>query len=363
MPFGTGADTMRNLPVTPFTPDPARFDQLTAKNHTVPVSFTAPGSGKYHVTDLPKSGILVWLTLSFNGTLVYADGTGSITTAWNWPYGLVRQVDFAANLQNGLISASGIDLHVHRFLTNPSYVESTDTFPGTVGGGDSLTDSAGAFINLTWQIPVVMDRTTLIGAIYAQSNQNALTLRVSQEDLDAIVVRTGNATASLTGTFKVAVTSYEIPQDEHGIITPDLSRLHGMNAFETAISNTGDTAVPLIQENGQLARLLIQVRNSATAVLDPKPSASAGWSRLRLMYGANQNPLDFDLSQLVARNNEQYGGRLPYGYVALDFVRENAVRDGVIMPSLTDLRALVTVDSGVSLSSAKVRIVQETLFS
>ncbi len=366
MPIGTGADLMRNLPALPFTPDPARFDQLTAKNHHNPISFTAPGDNKFQLEDLPKSGILTWLTVTFSGTVVYADGTGSITTGWAWPYGLVKQLDFTANLQNGLVSASGIDLHVHRFMTNPSYIDGTDTYPGSVGGGNSLTDSAGTHVHLTWQVPVVMDRTTLVGAIYAQSNQNALTVRILQEDLDNLLIRTGDATASLTGTFAIHVDSYEIPQDENGIIIPDLSRLHGIQAFEYSLTSTGDSQHYLVQENGQLARLLVQVRDNSsaasTSLVDPKPAAAADWTGLRLEYGSNQRPLEYDVPVLVSRNNEQYGAPLPYGYVCLDFVRENAVRDAVIMPGLTDLRAVVTLDSGVSLSGAKVRLVQETLF-
>jgi hypothetical protein len=357
---------MRNLPALPFTPDPARFDQLTAKNHHTPISFSAPGDNKFTLEDLPKSGIITWLTVNFKGTLVYADGTGSVTTGWAWPYGLIKQLDFTANLQNGLISASGVDLHVHRFMTNPSYIDGTDVYPGSVGGGNSLTDSAGDLVSLTWQVPVVMDRTTLVGAIYAQSNQNALTVRILQEDLDNLVILAGNATASLTGTFSISVDSYEIPQDENGIIIPDLSRLHGMQAFEYAVTNTGDSQHYLVQENGQLARLLVQVRHNSsaasTSVTQPKQAATDDWTALRLEYGSNQRPLEYNVPTLVGRNNEQYGAPLPYGYVCLDFVRENAVRDAVIMPGLTDLRTVITLDSGVSLSGGKVRLVQETLF-
>ncbi len=44
--------------------------------------------------------------------------------------GAVAVLAFAANLQNGLINCSGVDLHVLRILNNPAYIDGTDTFPG-----------------------------------------------------------------------------------------------------------------------------------------------------------------------------------------------------------------------------------------
>jgi len=365
MPLGTGTDTMHNVPAVPFTPSPSLFDQLTTKNHQHAITFATPGPGATVLRELPKAGILTWVTVTFDGTLTYNAGTGSITTGWRWPYGICQSVGFAANLQNGLVNASGIDLHVQRFLSNPSYVDAVDTFNGSVGGGNALTGSSTSFLHLTYQVPVVMDKVTLAGAIYAQSNQNALTLAITEAVVADYLTLTGNATASLTGTWTIGPDIYEIPQTaDQGIITPDLSRLHALQARETAFSAVGDVPVALTQVNGQLVRLLVQVRPNATSWCAPRPaSLTPALTNLRLIYGANQTPLDYTYAELVAKNNEQYGGTLPYGYVALDFVRESAVRDAVFLPGLTDLKVVPTVGSGVTVdANAKVRVVQEMLF-
>lgn len=363
MPIGTGADKLRNLPQIPYTPDLGQFNKLTQRNVHSPVRFATPGPGGYHVAELPQAGILTWLTVVFDGTLTFADGTGSITTRWPWPYGLLDLFDLSANFQNGLIQTSGVDLHVHRFLTNPAFIEAVDSYDGTIGGGDSLTDGANP-LHLTWQIPVVMDRVSLVGALYAQSSQNNLTVRIQEAATAALFDVTGDATVSVSGTWTVQVDSYDIPQHpELGVVTPDLSRLHGVQAFEVPFSNTGDVIASLIRVHGQLSRLLLQVRNDGDTIVEP--GAGSDWTAARLEYGGNKRPFDFDpLAALVARNNEHYGAPLPYGYVALDFVRENARRDSVLMHGVTDLRAVLELDSGLSVgSNAAVRVVEETLFA
>ncbi len=363
MPIGTGVDTMHNVPAVPFTPSPAMFDAMTSKNKTHPISFSTPGAGQTVTRELPKAGILTWVTVTFEGTITYAAGTGAATTTWRWPYGILQNLAFAANLQNGLINCNGIDLHVFRILNNPAYIDATDTFPGTVGGVAAL-GTGSSFMRLTYQVPVVMDKVTLAGCIYAQSNQNALTLSVTEAPLSDYVTLTGTASASLTGTWTYHIDSYEIPQDpEHGIITPDLSRLHGIQARETGFTSTGDIPVALTQVNGQLTRLLLQVRPNLTSYINPKPAATKDLNNVKLVYGANQTPLDYEIGDLVTKNNEQYGAPLPYGYVCLDFVRENAVRDAVFMPGLTDLKVVPTIDaSQVVTVDGKIRVVQEMLF-
>lgn len=363
MPLGTGQDKMTNVPGVAFTPNSAMFDQGTAKNHTHTISFATPGPGQTATRELPKANVLTWITVTFDGFTTVVNGTGAALGNWRWPYGILQNLNFSANLQNGLVNCSGIDLHVMRVLSNPSFIDGTDTFPGQVGGGTNLGNGAW-YTHLTWQVPVVMDKVTLAGAIYAQSNQNALTLNITEETAANLVTLSGTATFALSGTWTYNVDSYEIPQDpEHGVITPDLSRLHALQARETSITTTGDAIVPTTQVNGQLTRMLVQVRPNLTSFCNPKPQSTKDWTNLKLVYGANQTPLDYDIGVLVARNNEHYGAQLPYGYVCLDFVRENAIRDAVYMPGLTDLKVVPTIDSAQAVdANGKVRIVQEMLF-
>lgn len=363
MPIGTGADKLRNLPSIPYTPDLEQFNRLTQRNVVAPISVPTPGPGQSRVVELPQAGILTWLTVTFSGTLTWVDGAGTIETRWPWPYGLLDTFDLSANFQNGLIQTSGVDLHVHRFLTNPSFVEGVDTFEGTIGGGDTLTDGSEP-LHLTWQIPVVMDRVSLIGALYAQSSQNNLTVRITEAPTDQLFDLTADAAVTISGTWTITIDSFDIPQHpELGVITPDLSRLHGLQSFEVPFANSGDVVAPLIRVHGQMSRLLLQVRSDADTIVEPLPGSD--WTALRLEYGANKRPYDYSvLATLTARNNEHYGAPLPYGYVCLDFVRENARRDSVLMHGVTNLRAIVELASGLTPgANAAVRLVEETLFA
>lgn len=370
MTVGTGADAVRNLPPVTFTPNPALFDQMTQRNHYQITPFAAPGDNNTYTALIPPSGVLSWITVTFDGTLTVALPTGTATTAWMWPYGLVDKLAFTANQLNDLIVATGVDLHVLRFLSNPAYIDAQDVFPGTVGGGNALTAAAHP-VHLTWQVPVVMDKTSLVGAIYAQSQQNSLTLNVTQKPVssttagNALVTLTGTATAALTGSFKISIDMWDIPQHpEYGVVTPDLSRLHGVNYFDAALTNTGDTPVYLTKTAGQLMRLLVQVRNGANSVLNPRATANSGFSQVRLAYGGNKEPQNWPVADLVAKNNEQYGGVLPYSYVALDFARENPVRDAVMLQGVTDLRSIINIATGTTINANSViHALSETLFA
>jgi hypothetical protein len=370
--MGSGAEVTRNVPTVPFTPNPALFDQMTSRNHHVPLQVADPGdNASTAALPLPPANILAWITITFDGEITTVHGTGTITTGYDWPYGLLSRFGLSANFQNDIITCRGDQLHVHRFATNPSFVDGQDVFPGTVGGGDVLTDGTYS-LHLTWQVPVVMDKTSLIGALYLQSAQNVATVQLTRKALlsttagAALLVGTNNAAATMhAGTFTIALDSYDVPRDpESGaVITPDLSRLHGLNQFPFPLTNTGDSNVPLVKVNGQLVRLFVQVKDSLNSVLDPKASAASGWNQLRLEYGGNKSPQAWDLASLVAKNNEQYGAPLPYGYVCIDNVRENPVRDSVLFQGVTDLRAVVNLDAAVSLgANAEVNVLEETLY-
>lgn len=371
MPTGVNNAVERNLPTEKYTIAPDVFNGMTQRNHHRPLVFADPGDNNVSpIQTLPPAGIIGWLTLTFDANMTVALGGGTATTGWMWPYGLVSVFDLSANFQNSLIHLTGTDLHVMRFLSNPSYVDGQDVFPGTVGGGNALS-SATSQIHLTWQIPVVMDKVSLVGALYAQSQANQLGVTVQRLKLtdatagNALITTTGAATASFANaTFQVALDSWDIPRHpEMGIVIPDLSRLHGLNIFDQGITTTGDTNVNLIKVNGQLTRLLVQARNGNNTPLDPKASAASGFNTLSLAYGGNKLPQVWDMASLVARNNEQYGAPLPYKYVALDMVRENPQRDAVFLQGVTDLRAIVNLASSVVLgANSNVHVVEETLF-
>jgi hypothetical protein len=368
MPLAVAAQELTNVPSIPFVPNPPQFDATTQRNHHVQIPQLAdPGDGLQTPTqNIAQAGIVSGIWINYTATLTVSLGGGTATTSQRWPYGLLRTLDFSANFQNNIIHATGRDLHVHRFCTNPALPSSgVDKYVGAIGGGDVLTGGATS-VSLTWYVPITADKTTLIGAIYAQSAQNLLTLQLARETVANLVTLTGAATATLTNAnFAVAVDFFDIPRDPQtgAVVTPDLRRVHGLNYFDIPFANTGDIKAPLIPVNGNLLRLFLSLQSPA-ADFSPRPSDASGWTQVDLHYGANRNPQQWDLNSLLSRCAEQYGGVPPYKYVVIDFMRENPVRDAVVMNGITDLATIFKVATGTTIpANSNVHVVQETLYS
>jgi len=362
MPVGTGAETLSHVPSQPFTTDPAAFFQMTKKNVLTPRTIATPGEGKFFNQALLQTGIVSKLLVKFEGTLTVA--TAAATTSDQWPYNLLKFFNLSANGANDLWSVDGIDLHVLRFCRYPSYVEKVDVFPGTVGGGNLV--AVGTYtVSLTWEIPIAMDDTSLVGALYAQSSATNLQVR-GQQALNADLFSANPANATIAGNWTITEVLFDVPYGPEGqLIVPDLSRLHGFNVVEVPIVNTGETRIPLIRSQGQLSRLFASVRRSAAARLSALPNAAstAKLDAVRLEYGGNQRPYVFDpASLLLSINNQHYGAVAPYDRLVFDFVRENAPRDVILMAGVTELAVVPKVGSGVTVSGGSVRTVQETLF-
>lgn len=362
MPVGNGAVTLQTIPSEPFVVDPAAFFQMTEKNVATVKTLAAPTPGGFTSTQLLQTGIISKLALVFKGTLTVA--TAAVTTSNQWPYNLLGGFNLSANGQNDLFNCNGIDLHTLRYVKYPAYEDATDLFPGSVGGGNSV--AVGSYdLNLTWEVPIAMDDTSLIGALYAQSSSTNLSIRLAMNTL-AELFSANPANATITGQFYIQETYFEIPYDSQGrIVTPDLSRLHGFNAVDYPIVNVGETRVPLIRSAGQLSRLFLSGKVSSNNRLSGAANAASTkkLEALRLEYGGNQRPYTFDPIELqLALNNQHYGAPAPYDRIVLDFVRENPVRDIVLMQGVTELAVVPRIGTGVTPSGASFRVAQETLF-
>lgn len=362
MPVGTGAETLQTIPAQPFVVDPGAFFQMTRKNILQARSLPAPGPGASVATQLLQTGVVSKLQLTFVGTLTVT--TAAATSGMDWPYNLLKGFTLSANGQNELFSCDGLDLHVLRFLRYPAYVERVDQFPGTVGGGDSI--AVGTYdLHLTWEVPIAMDDTSLVGALYAQSAATNLSIRLAQAiGADLFSANPGNA--AIAGTFYVQETYFEIPFDGEGnIVIPDLTRLHGFVAQQFPLTNTGDVRTELIRSAGQLSRLLVSAHGSPTNRLSALPNAAdtKALDRLRLEYGGNQRPFVWDpASTLLSLNGQHYGAPLPYDRLAVDLVKENPPRDLILMQGITELATVLGVGTGVVPSNGIIRLVQENLF-
>lgn len=364
MPLGTAAQTVTNLPSEPYVVDPGSFFAQTKKNVTTPRNAATPGPGLFVPFTLLQTGIVSMVRLTFVGTLTVA--TAAVTTSDQWPYNLMKNFNLSVNGQANLWATEGCDHQVLRDIAYPAYTEQTDTFPGTMGGGNSV--GTGTYnLYLTWEVPVAIDQTSLVGSLFAQSPQTNIALNVGQAlNSDLFSANPGNAT--IAGTWYVTETFFEIPYDSQGrLIIPDLSMMHGVTATLPAITNTGDNRLELVRTAGQLERLLFTVRSSNTNRISASGNAAASnkIDAVRLEYGGNQRPYVWNPATLLAsQNNEDYGTQLAYNYLAIDTLKQNPVRDAIVMAGLTELALVVTVDPSVTITAGQgsARVIEEILY-
>lgn len=368
MPTGTGAETLSHVPSQPFVVDPAAFFQMTRRNVITARSGPAPAPGGFTNHQLLQTGIVSKLLVTYRGTLTItapAAGVTPATTSDLWPYGVLGGLTLSANGQTDLISVGGVDLHALRFARYPAYREFVDQFPGTVGGGDAL--AAGTYpVHLTWEVPIAIDDTTLIGAIYAQSSATNLTLRTAMATMAELFTASPGLAAFSNGTIDVQEILFEVPYDGGGnLLIPDLSRLHGINGVDVPFQSVGEQRAQLVRSQGQLSRLFVSVRASAANRLSALPNAASTkkLEALRVEYGGNQRPYVFEpAATLLSYNGQHYGAPVPYDRLVLDLVKENPPRDVFLMQGLTELAVVPRVGAGVTVTGGAVRLVQETLF-
>lgn len=359
MPIGTGAIQSTNVPSEAFVISPDEFNAMTTRNEAS-IENVAASFGLNWQKQLPQTGIISRLVFTFTGTLTVA--AGGATAGARWPYGLLDKFSLSANGQNNLFSCDGLDLHALRFARNPAYREGVDTFAAAVGGGAVSAGTTDLY--LSWEVPIAMDDTSLVGSLYAQSGATSLTIDRTLATA-AQLFSANDSRVSISGELTTAITRYSVPRSSAEgapLVIPDLSRLHAFNAIELPLSATGDVRLELIRSSGSLGRLFFSGQSAANTPLVATPGVD-GIDAIRLEYGAAQRPYQYDpASVLLSRNNDYYGDVLPYDRIALDFVRENAPRDMVLLQGVTDLALIPTINSGVSLSGATARLVQETLF-
>lgn len=362
MPYGTGAPTLKIIPDEDFVIAPGMFFERTRKNVFNLDVIPAPGGGQSARRTIRQTGIVPKLRITFQGTLTVS--TAAVTTSDRWPHGLLDLIRLTVNGQNDLFNVSGEDLHVLRFARFPAFEDASDTFAGTVGGGNSVGVGATA-LHITWELPIAIDETSMAASLYAQSAATNIQLQLVQAT-NSQLFSANPANAAITGTFTVQQVAYEVPYDDEGkLVLPDLTRLHAVVATAVPFTAIGESRAALIRADGQLMRAFFASRSSSTNRLSAHPTAAATkkLDRLRLEYGGNQKPLDYDpASALLAENNQHYGAPLPYDRLALDLVKENPPRDTIIMQGVTELALVPTVNSGVTVSAGEHRVVQEHLF-
>jgi hypothetical protein len=314
----SGMGFQHNLPEPgTFVENSDAFFQNTERNDIPGRSADAawPGLGGQGVdVRIPQVGLLSGIRILFTGTLTIA-GAGTATATYQWPHNIFKRVALNVNGQTGIIGCEGSDLRARR---QRSYRNPRDHITAA-----PATDAADLF--------------TLAGG----------------------------STAALTGSIAWTYTIFDIPLGDTSngrlVLLPSMEWLHGMLAYNSAYSNTGEVPVGLIRTAGQLLCLYVYMDSGGNAALDPIAA-----SEIRLQYGGNRRPRVFNPpAMLVEKNSHDYNGRIlrAMGYVLLDNEVDNPVRDLVYPKGVTELQFVVVIPTSVTLgANPRGHIVEETMF-
>jgi hypothetical protein len=354
---------LRNLPSGNYEMNPEAFFDLTERNE-MPLNQipNVTGFGTSYQARINNIGLISALILDVKGTVTCTIGTGALTATAKWPWNLIKRIIVSANGQNELISVEGMDLRARWLRVYRNAVDNSTSYSGTI------TDGANA-VTLQYVIPFAHDESTLIGSLYAQSDETYLALEITTATAAEMITPTGNASVdSVSLAITPHLVFYEIPrvtvQNESVIVLPDLSELHGLNMLDNPFGNTGDVATRLLRSAGQLLCVYARLDNGNDA-LDPW-SVTPILDELRWEYAGNQRPRRYNPVRLLRQKmNGDYNGDInprAQSYMVLDFEVDNPRRDVVYPKGVIDLQLVATVTAGTSLSNAKVHVVAESLY-
>jgi hypothetical protein len=372
MPTGTGAVNLRNLPATQYRVDPGLFNQLTSRVIFDPIAFPLPSPGGYVQNQLLQVGVVSRLRLRVQGTIAWSSANIDGVSA-KYPWDMIS-IQVSGNGQNNFISCTGSDLRLRQLAANRAWTDDLSVVPAaaTLAGGAS----GSAPFDLYYEVPIAMDPTTLIGALYAQSEATNLTYRVQTANLSDLFDLTGSPAITITATVTLEEELFEVPYDpQHPdvLVIPDLTVLHGLVANDNAIASNTTVDTNLFRINGQMERLFFYAVDTSGAKPVFVPNATYDYAQL--IYGSNQTPYTFDPIQMLhARNTQDYRKGLPSalvratadaiasGVYCLDFVADNSARDQVLLEGVTNLR-LRSAFTVAPTGGSYVHFVQETLFA
>lgn len=369
--------------------DPGAFFAATRRLTFRQKTFNYAGLGSADNVPILQTGILSQLVIKATGTLTVTLGGGTCATTAAWPYNILKRVQFSANGQSNLINVSGWALKVRQFMERGDLNDrgivrgvggaspGTQRTQGTLslnnenwGVGSNVTAIPGAPtvypVELQWVVPVSFDQLYLNGAIFAQTSSTDLNLQLTYAQSTELFALTGAATAVLALSFTVEGTAFTIPQGPAGIIVPDLSTFHSLIETSTsAISNTTNETKLAGQGVGrQLMRVYFRVQNGTVPA--PLPLNATNFGQQGWRFGGNDTPEIFqDGLDLAQRNENLFGVDFASlaGYGIFDFASEHAFRDSIDEGTATELRIVNEIPVAVSLTTARLEYVQETMYA
>jgi hypothetical protein len=208
----------------------------------------------------------------------------------------------------------------------------------------------------------------LSGAIFCATSSTDLTLTIDWESQNNVLPVTGAATVVMnSGKVEVHSTKYAIPIGADGqIVIPDLSLFHSLiQARHTSVANAENEIRLIGQGAGKsLLRVTYQTWNGATPQA-PLAMNKTNYSKQAWRYAGNETPDEYSDGQVLRLFNERfYNSDIAsiWGFGCHEFAAENAFRDAVDMGTTSELRMVIGIQSGVTLTSPAVEYVQETIF-
>jgi hypothetical protein len=383
--------TMTNLQgiVVPSSSVNAQAFFAATRRLIVPVKTQAyAGLGNSDNISMLQTGILGGISIKFSGTLTVALPTGTCASTMRWPYDLFKAVRFSANGQANLINCSGWHLKLRDIMARGDLNDrgvsrgiggaspGTTVTQGTlslnneswgVGQNVSAIPAATYPVELNLFVPVAYDQLNLLGAIFAQTSATDLNLAIDWAAVSDLFTLTGTATAGLTGTIVVEPVLYSIPQGPNGdVIVPDLSVFHSIIQTRNNSIANGDNEIRLAGQGvgRQLLRLWWRTFSGTVPVALPVNATNYGQCGWR--FGSNDTPEVFTDGRHLAYFNERMLGAdiaSQEGFGLLDWASEHAFRDSIDEGAATELRLLVNIPAGVSLTSPFLEYTQETVFA
>jgi hypothetical protein len=229
-------------------------------------------------------------------------------------------------------------------------------FPGVISNGTYN-------VNFVIDITPAYDPRTLIGALFAQSDQTYLNYILETAlSTDVFSIASGGAVA-LTGNVQAEVTFFSIPRVNVAgggstiILPAGVKWLHEFIASDFYFSNNQDVIVPLVRSNGQLRCLYHYIDNGGAAQIAPLSLGTYKW-----MYAGNIVPRNYLIAHLMDENQRNYDGPILPGYMLLDFEQSNVRRDVVYPRGLAELDVDFFLPNSITPNAnAHVHTVQETL--
>jgi hypothetical protein len=373
-PTGTGAINERNLPNAAYEINPALFMAYTQRQTFNPSNLLAATPANYVTKTLLQVGIVARLRVLIQGAIVVASAASNsaVTPTFKWPYGYLTNVALTGNQQNNFIACSGFDLHQRKVVQLRAFIDGY-TVAGIAPAGLSGTAANGTYpFLIVLDIPIAMDMTTLVGALYAQSEATNLTVTFTTEAIANLFTATNGAvvtivntagTAGTVPTIQMEETIFSIPyhpQKSNVLVIPDLTVLHGLIANNNAIASQSSVTTELYRSNANLERLFFYTDDNNTMGL-----TTTYYSGMQLLYGAAEQPYGWtppDFKRIEDNANNRV--IMTDGSYVLDLTADNPARDQVILEGVTNLRLITNYLAGKPASaSAKVHWVQETLFA